>query len=123
MDMITLIIFMCSIMWFVIDRFNELINWKDLEYGKWITLGVSAVFAFTLVYSFKLDIILALGAWEVTTTVGMVITGLALMGGSSLINKIAGLITVKKDEGEIETVVLLEKAIASNDEIKKDMET
>ena len=98
MNMITLIIFMCGMMWFVIDRFNELLNWKELEYGKWITFGVSAAFATILTYTFQLDIIYALGAGEASTVVGMVITGLALMGGSSLVNKIAGLVTAKRDE-------------------------
>ena len=97
MDLITIILGLCTAMWFIIDRFKELFGWGNLKYGAYITIALSALMAFTLAFTFDLDIVYAVGWWKQITTMGIVMTALSMMGGSSLVSKIAGLITAKKD--------------------------
>ena len=86
MEMLALIIALSTIMWFIIEKFHPI--WENFTYGKYITMAVSAVFAFALVFSFNLDLILACGLVEVTTIAGKIITGLVLMSGSSAVAEI-----------------------------------
>lgn len=86
MEMLTLIISLSIIMWYIIDRFKEM--WEGTKYGKYITMAVSAVFAFAIAFSFGVDIILALGLVQESSTIGTVITALALMSGSSAVSEI-----------------------------------
>lgn len=87
MEMLTLIIALSSIMWYVIQRGKDEI-WGKLSFSKWITIAVSALFAFTLVFSFNLDLIMACGLVESVTIAGKIITGLVLMSGSSAIAEV-----------------------------------
>ena len=73
-------------MWYIIDRFKEM--WEGTKYGKYITMAVSAVFAFAIAFGFGVDIILALGLVQESSTIGTVITALALMSGSSAVSEI-----------------------------------
>ena len=86
MEMLTLIIALSTIMWFIIEKFHPI--WENFTYGKYITMAVSAVFAFALVFSFNLDLILACGLVEATTIAGKIMTGLVLMSGSSAVAEI-----------------------------------
>lgn len=86
MEMLTLIISLSIIMWYIIDRFKEM--WEGTKYGKYITMAVSAVFAFAISFGFGVDIILALGLVQESSTIGTVITALALMSGSSAVSEI-----------------------------------
>nr|DAZ83975.1 MAG TPA: hypothetical protein [Caudoviricetes sp.] len=86
MEMLTLIISLSIIMWYIIDRFKEM--WEGTKYGKYITMAVSAVFAFAIAFGFGVDIILALGLVQESSTIGTVITALALMSGSSAVSEI-----------------------------------
>lgn len=86
MEMLTLIISLSIIMWYIIDRFKEM--WEGTKYGKYITMAVSAVFAFAIAFGFGVDIILALGLVQESSTIGTVITALALMSGSSAVSKL-----------------------------------
>lgn len=86
MEMLTLIISLSIIMWYIIDRFKEM--WEGTKYGKYITMAVSAVFAFAIAFGFGTDIILALGLVQEGSTIGTVITALALMSGSSAVSEI-----------------------------------
>lgn len=86
MEMLTLIISLSIIMWYIIDRFKEM--WEGIKYGKYITMLVSAVFAFAIAFGFGVDIILALGLVQEGSTIGIVITALALMSGSSAVSEI-----------------------------------
>jgi hypothetical protein len=86
MEMLTLIISLSIIMWYIIDRFKEM--WEGTKYGKYITMFVSAVFAFAIAFGFGVDIILALGLVQEGSTIGTVITALALMSGSSAVSEI-----------------------------------
>lgn len=86
MEMLTLIISLSVIMWYIIDRFKEM--WEGTKYGKYITMAVSAVFAFAISFGFGVDIILALGLVQEGSVIGTVITALALMSGSSAVSEI-----------------------------------
>lgn len=86
MEMLTLIISLSIIMWYIIDRFKEM--WEGTKYGKYITMAVSAVFAFAISFGFSVDIILALGLVQEGSVIGTVITALALMSGSSAVSEI-----------------------------------
>jgi hypothetical protein len=86
MEMLTLIISLSIIMWYIIDRFKEM--WEGTKYGKYITMAVSAVFAFVISFGFGVDIILALGLVQEGSVIGTVITALALMSGSSAVSEI-----------------------------------
>ncbi|MEA5003910.1 MAG: hypothetical protein VB081_10470 [Christensenella sp.] len=86
--MLGLIIGLSIIMWYVIDRFKEL--WEGHSFGKFITVGVSAVLAFGLSFGFGLDLVFAMDLFEVSSTGGIILTALVLMSGSSAVSEIIG---------------------------------
>lgn len=92
MEMLQIIIVVSIIMWYIIDRFKPL--WENWKYGKYVTIALSAVFAFALAFGYKLDIMAALGVVADASVLGTVLTGLTLMGGSSataeLIERVKG---------------------------------
>ena len=49
MEMLTLIVALSAVLWYVIDRAHPL--WESLSYGKWITLVVAGIGSFGLVFS------------------------------------------------------------------------
>lgn len=83
MDMLQVIILASIIMWYIIDRIKPL--WEGLKHGKYITIALSALFAFALSFGYKLDIMAALGVVPDTGPLGTVLTALTLMGGSSAV--------------------------------------
>lgn len=92
MEMLQIIIAVSIVMWYIIDRFKPL--WEDWKYGKYVTIAVSAAFAFALAFGYRLDIMTALGVAPVGGTVagnsvlGTVLTALTLMGGSSAVSEL-----------------------------------
>ncbi len=92
MEMLQIIVLVSIIMWYIIDRFKPL--WEGSKYGKYVTVAVSALFAFALSFGYGLDLMAALGAVPNTSILGTVLTALTLMGGSSavaeLIERIKG---------------------------------
>lgn len=86
MEMLSLILALSAVLWFLVDRFKPL--WEGLSFGKYITLLVAGIGAFALVFSFNLDFILACGLVEATTIAGKIMTGLVLMSGSSAVAEI-----------------------------------
>lgn len=86
MEMLTLILALSAVLWFLVDRFKPL--WEGLSFGKYITLLVAGIGAFALVFSFNLDLILACGLVKATTIAGKIMTGLVLMSGSSAVAEI-----------------------------------
>lgn len=83
MKMLELIIAVSVIMWYIIDRFKPL--WGSLAYGKYVTIAVSAVFAFAMCFGYHLDLMAALGIVPQASILGTILTGLTLMGGSSAV--------------------------------------
>ena len=84
--MITLILTMSTVLWYVIDRLKTV--WGDLSFGKYITMAVAAAGSFALTFSFKLDLIYALELVENISPAGEVLTALILMSGSSAVSEI-----------------------------------
>lgn len=83
MEMLQIIIVVSIIMWYIIDRFKPL--WENWAYGKYVTIAVSALFAFALSFGYGLDIMAALGVIAEPSTLGTVFTAMTLMGGSSAV--------------------------------------
>lgn len=86
MEMLTLIIALSAVLWYIIDRAHPL--WDALPYGKWITIGLAGVGSFCLVFSFRLDLIYACGLVESMSVAGQILTGFVLMSGSSAISEV-----------------------------------
>ena len=94
MSMITIILALSAIMWYVIDNLKEKI-WGGKTYSSYITIGVSAVAAFALAFGYGLDVIYALSFAESITVLGKVITALAMMSGSAVVSEIVELFRAK----------------------------
>ncbi len=86
MEMLQIIIVVSIIMWYIIDRFKPL--WEAQSWGKYVTIGVSALFAFALSFGYSLDILAALGVIAGNSIIGTVLTALTLMGGSSAVSEL-----------------------------------
>ena len=86
MEMLTLIVALSAVLWYVIDRAHPL--WENLSYGKWITLVVAGIGSFGLVFSFGLDLIFACGLVDSVSMAGQILTGFVLMSGSSAISEV-----------------------------------
>ena len=86
MEMLSLILALSAVLWFLVDRFKPI--WEGLSFGKYITQLVAGIGAFALVFSFNLDLILACGLVKATTIAGKIMTGLVLMSGSSAVAEI-----------------------------------
>lgn len=87
MDSLTLIMVLCTVMWYIIDNLKEAI-WGGLAYSNYITIGVSAIGSFVLSFGYDLDLLNALGLVPHISPLGEVITALAMMGGSALVSEI-----------------------------------
>lgn len=87
MDSLTLIMAMCTVMWYVIDNLKENI-WGGNTYSHYITIGVSAICSFVLAFGYKLDLINALNIFPTISVLGQSVTALAMMGGSALVSEI-----------------------------------
>ena len=88
--MLGLILSLSMIMWYIIDRFKPI--WESLTYGKYITIGISGIVGFALVFSLGLDILVGLGLLASVTIAGQIMTGFVLMAGSSAISEVISLI-------------------------------
>lgn len=86
MEMLTLIIALSAVLWYVVDRFKT--GWDALPYGKWITVIVAGIGSFGLVFSFGLDLIFACGLVDSISIAGQILTGFVLMSGSSAISEV-----------------------------------
>ena len=86
MEMLTLIVALSAVLWYVVDRFKR--GWDALPYGKWITVIVAGIGSFGLVFSFGLDLIFACGLVDGVSMAGQILTGFVLMSGSSAISEV-----------------------------------
>ena len=87
MDSLTLIMVLCTVMWYIIDNLKEAI-WGGLAYSSYITIGISAVGSFVLSFGYGLDLLNALGLVPHISPLGEIITAFAMMGGSALVSEI-----------------------------------
>lgn len=86
MEMLSLIVALSAVLWYIIDRAHRL--WDALPYGKWITMIVAGIGSFGLVFSFGLDLISACGLVDGVSMAGQILTGFVLMSGSSAISEV-----------------------------------
>lgn len=86
MEAISIILAFSGIMWYLIDRAKPL--WAEVAWGKWVTIGVAAAAGFALAFGFNLDLIYTLGMTASASVGGTIITGFALMAGSSAVSEI-----------------------------------
>lgn len=93
MDMVILIVALSSIIWYLIDRFKPI--WDGTKLGKYVTIAIAAIMSFGVVFSFDLDLIYGLELFNSMTIAGKILTGLALMSGSSAVSEIIGKIKGK----------------------------
>lgn len=95
MDMLSLIVILSAIMWYLIDRAKK--NWEGKSWGKYVTIGCSAIAAFAISFGYKLDLVYALGVVDSISLLGTILTAFALMGGSSCIAEIIGAASKKSN--------------------------
>lgn len=82
------------IIWILIDRFKG--AWEHLPCKSYITSGLALLLGGAVAIFYRLDIIVALGLAEETSALGIILTALSLMGGSSCIAEIMERISGKK---------------------------
>lgn len=93
---LTLLLALSATMWYLINRGKEEI-WGALSFSKWITIGVSAIFAFALTFFFGLDVLTCCGLYKEVTIAGEIITAFTLMSGSSAISEVIERIQGQKE--------------------------
>lgn len=94
MDSLTLIVVLCTVMWYVIDNLKDNI-WGGLAYSNYITISVSAIGSFALSFGYSLDLLNALGLVPQVSPLGQVITALTMMGGSALVSEVVDKLRAK----------------------------
>lgn len=87
MEAISTITTFSAVVWYIIDRIKPM--WSKLSWGKWITIGLSALLCGGGTIIFDLNIIAALGLTTSLPVVAQyVITTIILMSGSSCVSEI-----------------------------------
>lgn len=69
MTQIALILFLNTVMWYVIDNLKENF-WGGKVYSRYITIAVSGLAAFALSFGYKLDLVYALSIVKEVTVLG-----------------------------------------------------
>lgn len=82
MNMLTLLLTISAIEWYVIENLKKNV-WGNFSWGHYVTIIVSLVASFALAFSFQLDILVAVGIVETASKAGIMLTGLVLSSGSS----------------------------------------
>lgn len=85
MNLLEIIVIMSLLMWYIIDRLKP--AWAKLKHAKYITMAVAALLAAVLCINYKLDLIYAVRLAPTRDTIGMVLTALLFMGGSSAVSE------------------------------------
>ena len=86
MEMLTLIVALSAILWYLIDRFKPI--WEPLSFGRYITMLAAAIGGAAFSFGFNLDILVACGLIAEVSTIGLVVTTLCFMAGSSAVAEI-----------------------------------
>ena len=91
--MLTLLFVLSTIIWFVIDRVKPF--WNGLSWGKYVTIAVAAVLGAVVVFTYGIDILVALAVTNQVTIVGEILSTLVIMSGSSALSELLALIKAK----------------------------
>ena len=92
-EMLTLLFVLSTIIWFVIDRVKPF--WSGLSWGKYVTIVVAAVLGAVVVFTYGIDILVALAVTNHVTIVGEILSTLVIMSGSSALSELLALIKAK----------------------------
>lgn len=92
-EMLTLLFVLSTIIWFVIDRVKPF--WSGLSCGKYVTIAVAAVLGAVVVFTYGIDILVALAVTNQVTIVGEILSTLVIMSGSSALSELLALIKAK----------------------------
>ena len=92
-EMLTLLFVLSTIIWFVIDRVKPF--WSGLSWGKYVTIVVVAVLGAVVVFTYGIDILVALAVTNQVTIVGEILSTLVIMSGSSALSELLALIKTK----------------------------
>ena len=92
-EMLTLLFVLSTIIWFVIDRVKPF--WSGLSWGKYVTIVVAAVLGAVVVFTYGIDILVALAVTNQVTIVGEILSTLVIMSGSSALSELLKLIKTK----------------------------
>lgn len=92
-EMLTLLFVLSTIIWFVIDRVKPF--WSGLSWGKYVTIVVAAVLGAVVVFTYGIDILVALAVTNQVTIVGEILSTLVIMSGSSALSELLALIKTK----------------------------
>lgn len=85
-NMLTSILAISVIVWYVTDRFKKF--WDGFSWSGYVTMGFVAALGAASVFSFGLDLLVALEIHAEISIVGQLLTVLSLMTGSSAIAEI-----------------------------------
>lgn len=88
--MIQTILALAAILWVFIDWAKPL--YQKIPYSRYITIGVSLACGVAQAFMFNLDLLTAVGILEDPSVWGTIYAGLAISGGSALVEKILGAI-------------------------------
>ena len=92
-EMLTLLFVLSTIIWFVIDRVKPF--WSGLSWGKYVTIVVAAVLGAVVVFTYGIDILVAIAVTNQVTIVGEILSTLVIMSGSSALSELLALIKTK----------------------------
>jgi hypothetical protein len=84
MNMLALLLAISAIEWYVIENLKKNV-WGSFSWGQYATIAVSLIASFALAFSFKLDILVAVGLIDAVSEAGIILTGFVLSSGSSAI--------------------------------------
>lgn len=74
------------IIWILIDRFKGI--WSEAKHKSLITSLMALILGASVAIFYRLDIVVALGLSDTVSPLGIVLTALSLMGGSSCVAEI-----------------------------------
>ena len=95
MDMLALILALSAVIWYIVDNAKSI--WANVTWHKYITIAIVALLAAAVVFTFGLDLIVALALTTNVTIVGQILTVLVIMSGSSAVAEVIERISGKKN--------------------------
>lgn len=86
MNEMTTIIILSTILWLIVDWLKPL--WEKVNGAKYITMALALVGSVAITFTFKLDLLLAIGVSDQYTVIGAVFAALSMTAGSGMLNEI-----------------------------------
>ena len=86
MSALAVIMALSVILWIFLDRVKKL--WTNVSWGGWITTIIAVGCGLAISFGYNLDLLVALDVIADASIGGTIFAGLAIAGGSSIINEI-----------------------------------